>query len=62
MHSGKMFEAGKKEAYEEVYRLVEMLAREKEGVVRHVDANGNMTEYIPLETLRVLGMTLMSKM
>ena len=59
MHSGKMYEAGKADAYKECYRLLQSIMTEKEGFIKKTNTDGLTIEYCPDYILRALGLTLM---
>lgn len=62
MHTGKMYEEGKKEAYLDCYHIIEQFVKEKDGFIKHVDQNGNMMEYCPIDSLQAVGIFLIGKL
>lgn len=62
MHSGKMFEEGKKEAYVDCYHIIEQFVKEKDGFIKHADSDGTVMEYCPIDALQALGIYILGRL
>lgn len=60
MHSGKLYEAGRADAFKECFNTITNLVKDKEGVIKHVGEDGLIHEYLPLDVVRAYGFTLLA--
>lgn len=60
MHTGKLYEAGRTDAFKECFDAISNIVKDKEGVVKFVGPNGEPTEYLPLDVIRAYGLTLLA--
>ena len=60
MHTGKMYNAGREDAFKECFHLIAKLCKDKESIVKFVGSDGEPTEYIPLDIIRAYGFTLLA--
>jgi hypothetical protein len=60
MHTGKMYNAGREDAFEECFDLIAKLCKDKDGIVNFVDSDGKPREYVPLDVIRAYGFTLLA--
>ena len=60
MHTGKMYNAGREDAFKECFNLIAKLCKDKDGIVNFVDSDGKPREYIPLDVIRAYGFTLLA--
>lgn len=60
MHTGKLYEAGRTEAFKECFNAISNIVKDKEGIVKFVGPNGEPTEYLPLDVIRAYGLTLLA--
>ena len=60
MHTGKMYNAGREDAFKECFNLIAKLCKDKDGVVKFVDSEGKPREYVPLDVIRAYGFTLLA--
>lgn len=60
MHTGKLYEAGRVDAFKECFNAITNIVKDKEGVVNFVGSDGKPTEYLPLDVIRAYGLTLLA--
>lgn len=60
MHTGKMYNAGREDAFKECFNLIAKLCKDKDGIVNFVDSDGKPREYVPLDVIRAYGFTLLA--
>lgn len=60
MHTGKMYNAGREDAFKECYSLIAKLCKDKNGIVNFVDSDGKPREYVALDVIRAYGFTLLA--
>lgn len=60
MHTGKLYEAGRTDAFKECFDAISNIVKDKEGVVKFVGPTGEPTEYLPLDIIRAYGLTLLA--
>ena len=60
MHSGKLYEAGRSDAFKECFNTITNIVKDKEGVIKHVNEYGKVQEYVPLDVIRAYGFTLLA--
>lgn len=60
MHTGKLYEAGRTDAFKECFDAISNIVKDKEGVVKFVGPTGEPTEYLPLDVIRAYGLTLLA--
>lgn len=59
MHSGKMYEAGKQDAFKECFDLLSKLMNEREGFITKVGSDGVIHDYMPVDTVRAYAYVLL---
>lgn len=60
MHTGKMYEAGRADAFKECFNAITNIVKDKDDIVKFVGSDGKPTEYIPLDVIRAYGFTLLA--
>lgn len=60
MHTGKMYNAGREDAFKECFNLIAKLCKDKDGIVNFVGSDGKPREYVPLDVIRAYGFTLLA--
>ncbi len=60
MHTGKLYDAGRTEAFKECFNAISNIVKDKEGVVKFIGPTGEPTEYLPLDVIRAYGLTLLA--
>lgn len=61
MHSGKMYESGKADAYKECFKMIGVVLKDKEDFIKHVNTDGQTIEYCPDYVLKALAAAIMTK-